>query len=130
MTCRLYHGFNSLLVAESHCGHAGAGGWDAPHCGDECASYCHLAAGACGASFTQKYPGADPEAACRTACAAVPSNQPMGYNGYTVAAGVAAVNAGDSLQCRLYYAVKAVETPTDNAASCASALGAGNCAPK
>ncbi|MEY4512932.1 MAG: hypothetical protein RLZZ450_5054 [Pseudomonadota bacterium] len=128
MTCRLYHGFNSLLVADSHCGHAGAGGWDAPHCGDECASYCHLAAGACGAAFTQKYPGADPEAACRTACAGLPTMQPMGYGGYTVAAGVAAVNAGDSLQCRLYHAIKAVETPTGNAASCTSALGAGSCA--
>jgi hypothetical protein len=126
MTCRLYHAYNSLLVGDSHCGHAGAGGWDTAHCGDECASYCHLASAACGASFTQKY--AD-EAACRGACAALPTMQPTGYGGYTVAAGVAAVNAGDSLQCRLYYAIKALEVPAESAATCTSALGGGSCAP-
>jgi len=128
MACRLYHAYNALLTSETHCGHAGAGGWDAPHCGDECASYCHLAAGACGAAFAQKYPGGEPE--CNTKCAELRTLEPAGYGGYTVATGTAAINMGDSLQCRLYYAVKALETPAESATSCLSALGAGSCAPR
>ncbi|MDB4975093.1 MAG: hypothetical protein JWN48_3434 [Myxococcaceae bacterium] len=130
LTCRYYHGNNALLLNASHCGHAGPGGWDSAHCGDECASYCHLAKTACGTSFSDRFPGGD-EAACRAACAPLQATPPSPtYAGYNVAFGQAAIAKGDSLQCRLYYTVKALEDPAGAPVACMSALGAGNCAAK
>ncbi|MET0342613.1 MAG: hypothetical protein ABW252_16530, partial [Polyangiales bacterium] len=126
--CRTYHGINSLLGNESHCGHAGPGGGEARACGDECTSYCRLTAAACGESFRAAFPGADPQAACRSKCGGLAGVAPPApYMGYTLAIGREAAGKGDSLPCRMFFAEKALEDPAASAQHCPSALGADRC---
>jgi len=123
MGCRHWHIFNSIRIdAAAHCAHTGPGGDG--HCGldttgktGNCESYCILAEKACGAGFAAKY-------ASQTACQLDCSTQPDTFGAkidskYRLAAAV----SGNTLQCRLLHASRAL---TDDTA-CPSALGQGAC---
>ena len=122
MGCRHWHTFNSLIDPASHCAHTAPGGDG--HCGIDavgktgnCVSYCVLAEKACGAGFAAKYTS---QTACQLDC----STQPDAFGAkldskYRLAAAV----SGNTLQCRILYASRAL---TDDTA-CPSALGQGAC---
>lgn len=113
--CRIYHaGAPSMMAAATHCVHGGPGGDRIPatppaFCsgGDVCASFCTLEIKACGSQDAPlpgdprdgtnnplfQYPNFD---FCMTACASFDKT-----HDYTTTA------AGDSLACRLRYAIAA-----------------------
>jgi hypothetical protein len=108
--CRKNHAYNAMLGgADVHCPHAGPGGNGV--CGDNCASYCTLLAEACEDDFTT-------EEECLAECADL--------DGATAASSyaVTSVEEGDNFQCRL----RAVTRAFEDAASCESAIGEGDCA--
>jgi hypothetical protein len=122
MGCRSWHTFNSLIDPASHCAHTGPGGDG--HCGldqvdktGNCVSYCTIAEKACGAVFTAKY-------ASRAACELECSTQPDSFGAKMDAKyRIAAAQSGNTLQCRLLHASRALSDMTE----CPSALGLGVC---
>lgn len=113
--CRRYHSFNSTLLPDTHCSHSGPTGDG--HCGSNCEAYCDIAAKACATAFGKAF--ADPDA-CIADCETLPEAAKDSV--YTVE------SAGSSTdyKCRMLHAVQALSQP-DDAALCASALGAGDC---
>jgi hypothetical protein len=122
MGCRSWHTFNALIDPASHCAHTGPGGDG--HCGVDtpdkfgnCVSYCAIAETACGAVFTAKYTS---QTACQVDC----TTQPEAFGAkHDSKYKLAAAQTGNTLQCRLLHASRALSDATE----CASALGLGVC---
>lgn len=122
--CRIYHATSSADDPGNHCNHAGPTGDG--HCGAEpeqaptgnCESYCLLLQAGCPDEFSADF--ADVEA-CGEVCA-----EEFDGNGAEDDAlyRVSTATSDDSLQCRTYYAVKAVD---GDAAACERALLSGTC---
>jgi len=133
--CRTYHAVSSLADPTNHCSHAGPTGDG--HCGIDkaadpekgtpaqfaaCRPYCRLLEAACPSEFADKYAsGTD----CVEECDA--SDESFGAKldqDYTVAS---AKEAGDTLICGTFYAVRALGDPENAAEHCPSAFGAAPC---
>src|SRR5690606_28690962 len=106
--CRLYHGRSAALDAETHCDHAGPTGDG--HCGVEvgaaqtgpCNSYCMLLEAGCPVEFALEFESTEE---CSSQCVG-----DFGANGGSPESHyeVNTATEEDSLQCRVYYAVKAL----------------------
>lgn len=122
--CRIYHATASANDPTVHCNHAGPTGDG--HCGAEpeeaptgtCESYCWLLQEGCPDEFAADFADV---AACGEACA-----DEFDDNGAEDDSLYHATTAtdGDTLQCRTYYAVKAV---SGQAAACEKAVLSGTC---
>jgi hypothetical protein len=131
--CRKYHSYNAMDKPEIHCPHTGPGGDG--HCGSgddpsartttgNCESYCLLLQAACNVAT----PGLDSansfrgnfatQRACSQACGDLPGAGPnQGYS-------VAPEPTGNSVQCRLLHASRALSKPLEE---CPAALGGAPC---
>ncbi len=122
--CRIYHGTASAADPAVHCNHAGPSGDG--HCGVDlgegktgnCESHCLLLQAGCSEEFEADFADVDE---CTEACA-----EEFDGNGAENDAlyDVATATSSDSLQCRTYYAVKAVD---GDASACAKAVLDGDC---
>lgn len=114
LTCRIRH----TIAAESdqaHCHHAGPFGYSG--CGEPCDILCTIAMGWCGTR-----PGGAPyasQSACLAECAAF-VNEP-GPTAMGVAYNASGPATGDSIDCREYHLVRALESAADRDASCPKA---------
>jgi hypothetical protein len=95
--CRTYHAGAAAGMPDVHCRHAGPGGDGV--CGDNCESFCTIAAAAC--------PDAWPDdAACQTACGTFSPDET--YDATDV--------AGNTFACRLYHLTAAALDPATHCA--------------
>jgi hypothetical protein len=126
--CRRYHAYSALADPRQHCTHAGPSGDG--HCGDEngnCESYCTLLKAGCSQRFNSEYAG--DVAACTRSCMGAPGadprysdSEPEGFSDYDgrgrryspLVEPTAADAAVAPLQCRVYYAIQAVDAATDS----------------
>ena len=127
--CRKWHA-HSALLGDNHCHHAGPTGDG--HCGHDtdtefaqCRPYCRLLEAACPTEFGGSFDdGDDCIAECDTSPASFGAAADHFYSVET------APESGDTLNCRTYFAVKAIEDKSndvDPTANCASAFGASPC---
>ena len=116
--CRMYHAYNSLIDAKSHCPHTGPGGDG--HCGahdtGNCDSYCGLLEAACKQDFDASFDG---QATCQTEC--------LHLVGAAANSGHSTSATGNNLQCRLLNVSRALTNTTNSSKFCAAALGAAPC---
>jgi uncharacterized protein YceK len=127
MGCRRWHTYNSLLDPASHCPHTspsgdGHCGLDAPDKTGNCVSYCTLAEAACGTKgFDTKY---GTQSACQVDCSTQPdafgAKHDSKYKPSTAA-------SGNTVQCRILHAARALTDMSKAAAECPSVLGQGSC---
>jgi len=118
VACRLYHSYNSVIDAKTHCKHTGPGGDG--HCSTDhkptntgnCESYCLLLETACGDDFHSKFKD---QAACEAKCAPL--------EGAGLDSGYSLTAEGNNVQCRLLHVSRALHDP----AECGAALGAAPC---
>jgi hypothetical protein len=127
MGCRRWHTFNSLIDPVSHCAHTsptgdGHCGIDAPDKTGNCVAYCTLAEGACGSKgFDVKY---GTQAACQLDC----STQPDAFGAkHDAKYRLATAASGNTLQCRVLHAARALTDPAAAVTECPSVLGQGAC---
>lgn len=133
--CRTWHAVSSLSDPANHCSHAGPTGDG--HCGTDkaadpdkgtpaefaaCRPYCRLLEAACPTEFADEYEsGAD----CVEQCDATDDSFGAALDqDYTVAS---AKDAGNTLGCRTFYAVRALGEPDNASEQCPSAFGAAPC---
>lgn len=120
--CRKTHAYNALVTQMygTHCPHSGPGG--AGVCGEDCGAYCRLLQRGCAGPFEAEFgQGASAATSCESACQTLRGDSPLRY-----AAGSAESDA-NPLACRLLYATRALEKPSQAAEFCPSALGQGAC---
>lgn len=118
LACRRWHSYFAFDdQAKTHCPHAGPTGDG--HCGQICPSYCAMLKRGCGSQFATEFPGADGQAACETACRALPGakDRDMGYD-----LG-AEESRTDPLKCRMRHLVNSF----NGVDSCSKALPKGTC---
>ncbi len=98
--CHQYHALAAADAPDPHCVHAGPAGDE--QCGSLCDNFCELAMVACPGDFSG-------EAGCLTTCMGWPSAGPYDTTW----------TAGNSQECRLFYATIALESPSycDNVAN-------------
>jgi hypothetical protein len=128
MGCRRWHTYNSLIDPTSHCSHTGPGGdghcgLDAPDKTGNCVSYCTLAEAACGGTkgFDTKY---GTQAACQVDC----STQPDAFGAkHDSKYNLSSAATGNTVQCRMLHAARALTDVTKSAGECPSVLGQGAC---
>jgi hypothetical protein len=127
MGCRRWHTYNSLLDPASHCAHTspsgdGHCGIDAPDKTGNCVSYCTLAEAACGTQgFATKY---GTQSACQVDC----SSQPDAFGAkHDSKYKLSSAASGNTVQCRILHAARALTDATKAAAECPSVLGQGSC---
>ena len=124
MGCRTYHAYNALALSElPHCSHSGPAGNGV--CSFEkdgnCIPYCRLAKAGCAAAFDERY--AD-DAACLEDCRTVEGADPAPeLNGYSIDT----AQRGNSLQCRILHAARALEDPDNEASYCDAVFGGAPC---
>lgn len=140
--CRRYHAYFSLLEPESHCLHASATGDG--HCGAEnCTAYCRILQDACSDDFERTFGATTGTtdggfAACTAACLPDTPDGPSKIVGWKrdefalppsgVRYQVDPPPTGNSLMCRSYHAVQALNSSlNDRPLHCAAALGGGDC---
>lgn len=122
--CRSYHARASSQDPETHCDHAGPTGDG--HCGtaegDEntgnCESYCRLLSEGCSSEFDAEF---SDQGACVDACGTTFEEDGAANDTYYT---VRSARDENSLQCRVYYAVKAA---AGDAQACDKAVFAGDC---
>lgn len=122
--CRTYHAYNALALSElPHCSHSGPAGNGVCSFMEDgnCIPYCRLAKAGCAQLFGDKY---EDDAACLEDCrsveGAVPDAMVNGYN-------VAMAQRGDTLQCRILHAARALEDPENEEAYCGAVFGGAPC---
>ena len=127
MGCRRWHTYNSLIDPASHCAHTspsgdGHCGLDAPDKTGNCVSYCTLAEAACGTQgFDTKY---GTQSACQVDC----SKQPDAFGAkHDSKYKISSIATGNTVQCRILHAARALTDATKAAAECPSVLGQGSC---
>jgi hypothetical protein len=139
--CRRYHAYFALIAPAAHCLHASPTGDG--HCGaDNCTPYCRIAQEACPAAFAAQFGagGATVEggiAACAAACVPLTPEGPAQILGgkrdeFALSpAGryqVAPEPTGDTVMCRSFHAVQALNSSGDaQQMHCAAALGGAPC---
>jgi hypothetical protein len=122
--CRNYHARASSQDPETHCDHAGPTGDG--HCGTAlgekntgtCESYCRLLSEGCSTEFDAEFTDL---AACVDACSTTFEDSGAGNDTYYT---TGTARDENSLQCRVYYAVKA---SAGDAEACEKAVFAGDC---
>src|SRR5262249_43880630 len=92
--CRSDHAMLAVGDPGTHCKHAGPSG--AGTCGTTCQGFCSIASVACPTQY--------PAASCAATCATIPTVPPYTSN----------TSTGDTIECRLHYAVLATLTPATN----------------
>jgi hypothetical protein len=122
--CRNYHGTSAALDPGTHCDHSGPTGDG--HCGEEntadqtgpCDSYCFLLEAGCPTEFASEFADYDD---CALSCA-----EQMATSGARADTFYSAATARDedSLQCRVYYTVKAL---AGDATACEKATLSATC---
>jgi hypothetical protein len=90
--CRVSHVELAQAARSTHCVHAGPSGGGV--CGQPCEGFCAIAVAAC--------PGVHTVGQCPTDCTQIPATPPYST----------AIQSGDSVSCRLYYATAAAADPT------------------
>lgn len=122
--CRTYHAYNALMLkATPHCSHSGPAGNGV--CSFEkdgnCIPYCRLAKAGCGELFDEKY---EDDLACLDDCRSIEGATPIAeVNAYSVDT----AQSGNSLQCRILHAARALEAPENQATDCAAVFGGAPC---
>lgn len=133
IACRTYHAGNSLSNAAEHCAHVGPTGDG--HCGHDvpaaddveaefaaCRPYCRLIEAACPTEFGSTF---DDNADCVEECdASDASFKAAKDQKYSVDI---AKDAGDTLLCRTFYAVRALGDVPNAADYCPAVFGASPC---
>jgi hypothetical protein len=123
--CRLYHSYNALADAKTHCSHTGPTGDG--HCAvaatdtdrgtDNCDPYCQIAKAACPAEFKTAFGTTeDAHELCHTECAKLSGAK--ANSGYSIE-----MPDGPTVQCRVLHATRAFQ----NSAECAAAFGEEKC---
>ena len=110
LACRNAHA-DAAQTEVAHCHHAGAFGIDG--CGSTCEGFCQLALGWCGTGALAPFPS---DAECRAQCASFPYAPPRPDG--TVLFDATGPTGGDSLDCRMYHLVAALEGSAARAAHC------------
>ena len=110
LACRNAHA-DAAQTESSHCFHAGAFGIDG--CGTTCDGFCQLAIGWCGTGATAPFAS---DAECHTQCAAFAYATPRPDG--TVLFDATGPTAGNTLDCRMYELIAALEGPAARAAHC------------
>jgi len=123
--CRTYHAYNALALSElPHCSHSGPAGNGVCSFVDDgnCIPYCRLAKKGCSEAFDEKY--GDDDAACLEDCRTIEGSVPNAMvNGYNVAM----AQRGDTLQCRILHAARALEDPDNESTYCDAVFGGAPC---
>lgn len=125
--CRIYHAYNAMVLAAlPHCSHSGPAGNGVCSVTDDttdanCIPYCRLARAGCEELFDEKY---DNENDCLQDCSTFEGAKPLpGINGYNVRD----AQQGNTLQCRVLHAARALEKPDDRADFCPAVFGGAPC---
>lgn len=122
--CRSYHGRSSSQDPGTHCDHASATGDG--HCGNaegdentgNCESYCRLFGAGCSDEFDAAFSGLSP---CVEACENTFDDRGAANDTFY---SLRTARDGDSLQCRVYFAVKALAGDDE---ACEKASPSGTC---
>ena len=122
--CRTYHAYNAMALKQRpHCSHSGPAGNGVCSFVDDgnCIPYCRLAKAGCGELFDEQY---EDDAACLDDCRTIEGATPDAMvNAYSVAT----AQTGNTLQCRILHAARALEKPDDRVEFCRSVFGGAPC---
>jgi len=125
--CRTYHSYNALVRQEEpHCSHSGPAGngvcsTTMDTSAANCTPYCRLARAGCEDLYNEHYADFDE---CLDDCSKVKGAVPdFEKNAYTVNKS----QTGNTLQCRILHAARALEKPDDAAAYCDAVFGDAPC---
>ena len=122
--CRTYHSYNALVLDETpHCSHSGPAGNGVCSFTEDpnCTPYCRLAKAGCPELFEEKDGSTD---ACLERCRDIEGAVPDAmHNAYSVDG----AQIGDTLQCRILHAARALEHPDDKATYCPAVFGGAPC---
>lgn len=125
--CRTYHAYNALALSElPHCSHSGPAGNGVCSVSDNtpdanCRPYCRLARAGCQVDFETLY---DDENQCLEDCSTLEGALPnKAINGYSIDA----AQRGDTVQCRILHAARALEDPDNQADYCRAVFGGAPC---
>lgn len=125
--CRTYHAYNAMALSLlPHCSHSGPAGngvcsvtADTPAA--NCTPYCRLAHAGCKSQFEDTW---DNENECLEDCGVLEGAPPTPMvNGYNVDD----AQRGNTVQCRILHAARALEDPDNQAAYCDAVFGAAPC---
>jgi len=125
--CRTYHAYNAMTLAYlPHCSHSGPAGNGVCSVTDatseaNCTPYCRLAHAGCKERFEAQW---DTESECIEDCSTldggVPDKTKNGYN-------VTDATRGNTVQCRILHAARALEKPDDKDIFCDGVFGEAPC---